>query len=408
MVRSPYPPLFPLVWSALLPVSGPALWPGRALSAGSLVGLAVLVGLNARRVRREIWPGVAAVGLLLGSPFVYQWAGYARVDLLALVFAAGGVLSAQWIGGRRGIVTAAVLCGLALWTKQTAITATVAVGLAFAFRSRPSAALFGVLVGAPSLLLVLLLNASTNGEFTRHILEGNASNPIDPLRAAVYIGAFAALHLPAIAASLWWLRRAFGGAPSPVAMYVLIALLAEWSAGNAGSSVNYLIEPIVAVALAVPFAWRAIPPSAAVVGPLLAATQLALLVHWPNSFGTTYLADAAIGRTPTALDAAVGAHLDGVVRAEPGELIAEAAGFAVRNGRPVYLQPIDLRAEQLQGRWRSGPLTDALAGGRFSLVITAFNFFPADAEQALTRHFALVESLPSPDGLTFQVYRYHP
>jgi hypothetical protein len=407
MVRSPYPPLYPLVWSVLLPLTGPALWPGRALSVVSLAGLATLVALNARRVRREVWPGLAAVGLLVGSPFVYQWAGYARVDLLALVLAAGGVLSAQWIDGRRGVVAAAVLCGLALWTKQTAITATVAVGLAFAFRSRPSAALFALLVGVPSLALGLLLNHSTSGEFARHVLEGNASNPIEPLRAAVYIGAFAALHLPAIAAGLWWLRRAFGGAPSPVAMYLLIALLAEWSAGNAGSSVNYLIEPIVALALAVPFAWRAIPPAAALVGPLLAATQLALLLHWPNSFGTTYLADGALGRTPTALDAAVGAHLDSLVLAEPGELIAEPAGFAVRNGRPVYLQPLDLRAEQLQGRWHPEPLSDALIGGRFSMVITAFNFLPFDAERVLRTHFTLVESLPSPDGLTFQVYRYH-
>src|ERR1700720_4518014 len=73
MVRSPYPPLFPWMW----------------------VVLAALVGLNAWRLSRGIWPGVIAVGLLVGSPFVYQWAGYARVDLLALLLAVGGVLSAQ-------------------------------------------------------------------------------------------------------------------------------------------------------------------------------------------------------------------------------------------------------------------------------------------------------------------------
>jgi len=39
MVRSPYPPVFPLVWSALIPVTGPAVWPGRALSVVSVVSL---------------------------------------------------------------------------------------------------------------------------------------------------------------------------------------------------------------------------------------------------------------------------------------------------------------------------------------------------------------------------------
>jgi hypothetical protein len=189
-------------------------------------------------------------------------------------------------------------------------------------------------------------------------------------------------------------------------VYLPITLFAAMSAGNGGSSVNYLIEPLIALALAVPFAWRALPAQAAVLGPMLAATQLVLLVHWPNTFGTAYLGDAALGRTPTSVDAAIGARLDAFVRAESGAIIAEPAGFAVRNGLPVYIQPIDLRAEQLQGRWRSEPLTEALSSGRFSAVLTAYNLFPAEAERAIAEHFALIETLPSPDGLTFQVYRY--
>jgi hypothetical protein len=406
MVRSPYPPLFPWVWSTLVPLTGPALWPGRALSVISLAGLGALVGWNAWRVRCGAWPGVAAVGLLAASPFVYQWAGYARVDLLALLLAVGGVLSAQWMRGGRAVVAAAVLCALAVWTKQTTITATAAVAIAFALRSWRLGAAFVLLVGAPSVLLVLVLNAATSGEFARHVLAGNTTNPLQPLRASVYMGTFLALHLPAVAAGAWWLRRALGPAASPIAVYLPVALLGGMSSGNGGSSVNYLLEPVLALALAVPFAWRALPGATARVAPMLAVVQLALLVHWPNTFGASYLAEGTLGRTPTAIDVAVGARLDSLVRAEPGEIIAEPAGFAVRNGRTVYVQPIDLRGEQLQGRWRSEPLTAALASGRFSEVITAYNYFPLEAEQAIAQHFALIESLPSPDGLTFQVYRY--
>ncbi|MDQ6672051.1 MAG: hypothetical protein M3069_15135, partial [Chloroflexota bacterium] len=63
MVRSPYPPLFPLVWSAVIPVTGPVFWPGRALSVASLGGLGAIVAINALRVRSGIWPSVAGVGL---------------------------------------------------------------------------------------------------------------------------------------------------------------------------------------------------------------------------------------------------------------------------------------------------------------------------------------------------------
>jgi hypothetical protein len=316
------------------------------------------------------------------------------------------VCVAQWVPGWRGVLGAALLCGLAVWTKQTTLTAAAAVAIALGLRDWRHGLVFVALVGGSSSLVIAALNGATSGQFGRHVLEGNASNPIYPLRAVYYVIAVLALHLPAAAGGLWWVARAPRGVPSPVAVYVPVALLGALSSGNAGSSVNYLIEPVVALALAVPFAWRAAAQASPLVGPLLAAFQLLLLVHWPNGFGLAYLGESSLGRTPTAADAAIGAELDTLVRSEPSEVIAEPAGFAVRNSRPVYIQPIDLRAEELRGRWRSEPLVAAMTSGRFGMVITAFEFFPSDAEQALARSFTLERSLVSPDGLTFRVYRY--
>ena len=403
MVRSPYPPLFSIVWSWLVRFSGPALWPGRLLEVLSLGGILALVGVNAWRTRQGIWPVVGAVGLVAASPFVYQWAGYARVDLLGLALAVGGVVCAQWVRGVRGAILAALLCALALWTKQTTVTAALAVTVALTLRAWRSGILFVALVAVPSVIVGAVLNAQTQGEFVRHVLLGNASNPVLPLRAIVYVGTFAALHLIVLAGAIWWLRRALGR-PSPVAVYLPITLLAAFSAGNGGSSVNYLIEPVLALALAVPFVWRLLPASAA---PIFAVLQIALLLHVPNGFGTTYLAESAIGHTPTQEDAMVGAEIDQLIQSTNGELIVEAASYALRNGRPVYVQPIDLRAEQLQGRWSPKPLVDALSRGRFARVVTTYNFFPEVAEQAIQQHFTLTETLASPDGLTFRVYDFN-
>jgi hypothetical protein len=191
-----------------------------------------------------------------------------------------------------------------------------------------------------------------------------------------------------------------------LAIYLPISLLAGLSAGNDGSSVNYLIEPVVALTLVVPFVWRAVAPTSWLAAPLFSVLQLVLLAHWPNAFGTNYLAEGALGRTPTAADAVIGERLDGVIRAAPGWVISEPASYAVRNSRPVYVQPIDLRAEEFQGRWRAQPLVDALSGGQFSTVITSYNLFPVEAERAIRQHFTLDETLSSPDGLAFRVYRY--
>jgi len=406
MVRSPYPPLFPMIWSALVPVAGPTFWVGRSLSVLALLGVAALVGWNAWRVCRGAWPVIAALGILAASPFVYQWSGYARIDLMALLFAVSGVLAAQWVCGWRGVFVAALLCGLALWTKQTTVTAALAVAVAMALRDWRQGFGFVVLAMAPSGTLIAALNLASGGEFSRHVLLGNTSNPFFAERALYYVGTFVGLHLALVVGVVWWVRRALGGLASPVALYVPISMLGALSAGNAGSSVNYLLEPLIVLCLALPFAWRALPRAAKTVGPLLACTQLLVLLHWPNTFGTGWLADFGLGHTPTSADVEVGRRLDSIVRAEPSAVLAEPAGFALRNGRPVYVQPIDLRAEQLRGRWRSDELVAALRDGTFRLVVTSYNFFPLDAERAIESQFALVESLPGPGALTYGVYRF--
>jgi hypothetical protein len=409
MVRSPYPPLFPLLWSAVLPLSGVGLWPGRLLALLATVGLVVLVGWNAWRVRSGVLPVFASAGLVIASPFVYAWGAFARVDTLALLFAAGAVLSAHWLPARRGLTLAALLTLAAIWTKQTTLTAAIAIASAYLLRDIRAGVLFCLLVLIPSAMLLSALEYSTNGEFARHVLVGNAANPVSVPRATIFVVTLLAVHLPAFAGGMWWLTRALRGVPSPVASYLAVSLLGALSAGNEGSSVNYLLEPVMAVALAVPFAWRALGmfgPLSNVVAGLLACLQLIVLLHWPNGFGITYLQEGSLGRTPTADDVAVGRRLDALVQAETGDLISEPAGFAVRNGRPVHVQPIDLRAEQALGRWDSRPLTDALASGGFSLLITAFDFFPADVQRSIDAHFEVVETLRSPVGLTYRVWRF--
>jgi hypothetical protein len=403
MVRSPYPPLFPLVWSWLVGLTGPAFLAGRALSVAALAGICGLAAWNARRAATSKAAVLVAPAIIAASPFVYQWAGYARVDLLALLLAAAGVLAAQWLRDWRGVLLAAGLCTLAIWTKQTTLTAAVAVTIALVARDWRQALAFVMAVALPSLATYAMLDAATHGEFTHHVVLGNVSNPFSLIRAAAYVLIFGLLNLPLLVASGWWLRRA---GPQPAAVYAAVAVLASLSAGNGGSSINYLLEPIIACALVVPFAWRALPAHAKQVGALLACVQLVMFLHWPNTFGTDYLEVAPHGHTPTAEDYAVGAAIDAAVQAEPGAVIAEPAGFALRNGRPVYLQPIDLRAEQMKGRWQSGPLVEALSDGQFPLVITAYNLLPADAEQAIARQFVRTVDLVSDDGLTFQLYHY--
>ena len=148
-------------------------------------------------------------------------------------------------------------------------------------------------------------------------------------------------------------------------------------------------------------------PQAAVLGPMLAATQLRaarpLAEHVRHGVSRRMGRWAARRRPSTRRSAR---DLDALVRAEPGAIIAEPAGFAVRNGL-TRLCPADRPAR----RAAPGSLAQRAADRR--AVQRAFfgghhrvQLLPVEAERAIAQHFALIETLPSPDGLTFQVYRY--
>lgn len=404
MVRSPYPPLFPALWSVLVPLAGPVFWPGRLLSALALVGVLGLVVWNARRVQTDGWLPWIAAALVVASPMVYQWAGYARVDVLALLFSVGAVLVAQRSQTPRALLLAVALCSLALWTKQTSVAAPAAITFALLGRSWRRALAFVVLMAAANLIPALLLDHATNGEFARHVMLGNAENPFNVPRMLVMSAVFWILHLPLVVVSVIWSMRLLRGFPSPISFYVLFAFLVALTVGNEGSSVNYFLEPVAAATLALPFVWRLVAPRAHPLALFLVVLQLVMLVRWPNTFGTEYLAVAPHGRTPTAGDYEAGAAVDAAVRAEPRQVLSEAAGFSVRNDRPVYVQPIDLRAEQLHGRWNSGPLIQAIHTGQFPLLVTVYNLLPQDVEQAVAETYPPPRTISSPDGLTFHLY----
>lgn len=406
MVRSPYPPLFPALWATLVPLAGLAFWPGRLLAALALAGLIGLLFWNARRLRTDALGTALAVSAVAGSPLAYQWAGYARVDTLAVLFSASAVVVAQRVPRWKGVAGAAGLCLLAVWTKQSALAAPLAIGLAF-FAAYPlRGAAFGALVVVPSALLAWWLDATSGGQFSRHVLQGNSQNPFYLARLVPMYGTFVVLHLPLLVLAGGWAVRRLRGVPSPIGVYLPVSLLLALSVGNGGSSVNYFLEPLAAAGLTLPLAWRALPLVLGRLAPGLAVLQLALLLHWPNSFGTQYLLFAPHGRTPTAADWQAGALVDAAVRSEPREVLAEPAGFAVRNGRPVYVQPIDLRAEAALGRWSSAPLLEALQAGRFGLVVTAYNLLPFDAERLLASPaFREAQTIQGANGLAFRLLR---
>ena len=450
MVRSPYPPLYLLV-TGLLAAPWPSFLGPRLVSFVSTLTIGALLFWHGRRASRfssRAWlPGAVAAGLWFGSTFVYQWAPLARVDMLGLALGLGAVLLVERVyapprpdtakrdgpaplsapmgevegarGGNSGprvrhtdLLLAAALCSLALLTKQTNIAAPLAITIYLALRRDVRALWFAGLVITVVVGITLALNMASAGQYAQHVLFGNAANPYHVGRAGEMIGLFLPINALAIVGAGWaillhWARLR----PTPIGVYIPLAVATVLTAGNTSSDVNYFLEPTLALALAAPLALRAAEsgiPRGSLLGPGLALAQLALLVHFPNGWMVHYPPGPAKGSTPVAEDVRVGNRVEAIVRSAESSALVELAGFAVLAGAPVWIQPIDLQAEARQGRWTPDLLSASFAERRWSTVVLSYKLLPPDSMAAFERGYEQTDGLASPNGFSYFVYKPRP
>lgn len=443
MVRSAYPPLY-LLATGLMSTASPSFLLPRLISLVSTLAVGGLLVWHARRTTFGWMPAIVAGGLWVGSTFVYQWAPLARVDMLGLALSLAAVLVVERgpfgaVSSRLSsgpivsrhlsdvalgatLATAALLCSLALLTKQTFLAAPLAITLYLAVSRDRRTLWFAGAVLAIVGGVTLGLNAATAGQYAQHVLFGNSANPYRFDRTLEMVAIFLSINPVAAVAAVWlvgrvsWISPAGTDPPivphwawlkaTPIGLYILLALATLLTAGNVSSDVNYFLEPTVGLALAVPFAWHAAVTwwrATLVYG--LAVIQMVLLFHIPNGFMTHYPPGPAKGSTPVGEDMRVGERVEEIARAAGPNALVELAGFAVRAGAPVWIQPIDLRAEQRRGRWTPELLNASIADHRWSVVVLSYKFLPAESMAALEREYVQTDGLSSPNGMSYFVYR---
>jgi hypothetical protein len=262
---------------------------------------------------------------------------------------------------------------------------------------------------APAAGLVAVFATATDGEFIRHVVTGNAGNPTNLARLVRFELEFTLLHplllVGGLSVAVLQLARR---QPSVLATAMLVSWIVSFSVASEASSVNYFMELVPLASATAAVAWShfgATNSGRAMLGSGLAVIQLAVLFHIPNTVGVWPSFFAPHGYTPTAADIAVGREIDAAVGNAPGWVLSEPAGFAVRNGKEVLVQPLDLRAEQLRGRWSSDSLRQAIRERRFSLVVLSYGLFPSDVLAELRGAYVLERTLESPNGLRYSLYR---
>jgi len=364
---------------------------GRALSAlATLASLWALYAIGGRlglsRIAR--WVGI---GVFVLSPSLHPWGYTLRPDALALALSLCGL----WLGltARKPwtlVCTALILAG-AFYTKQSFVSAAVALGFAhLKRRDYPSAAIFTLSYGALVAGGCAALEISTAGLFSRNVLVSNAVTA--DLRYLAQLLLPALLQLPLLTLAAVGGRRHWSChvGSEPVLIYLVCSTVVCLVAlTKAGSDVNYFLEPLACLALyagrgiqnltvAPEGRWaqrgdsraeaRGVPAS---VSPGLPALLAAVVIAGAYLFWTTYGSGHIAWLYNPAPDEYVRELVEDLHDRSGQDVLLEYGALpAVLAGKtPVLADPLGIGLVAAQGRWDAAPLNRALESGTVAVVV---------------------------------------
>lgn len=366
---SNYPPLYPLAHVPFVWLFGPAFWYGRAISLLGALAAATFVGLTLHALTRNAVAAVAGGVTLLCFPYLLHWAPFDRVDSLALGLSWGGLWAvARRPESRRALFVAAALLLAAIFTRQSYALAAPLAAFVWLLRHnwRRALLLAGVVAGAGALLLGLI--QLVTGGFYFNIVTANV-NPFywDEVRRRAEDEIWGYMpHLVLCAAAFalgavwdrqraWWL----------VAPYLLGATASAITIGKSGSNVNYLFELSAGLALAAGavIAWPKGRWGVRASLIALLAVQIAIMGRWSLAEYYQRALDKVDNRAEVA-------RLMAAVRAADGPVLAdEYMGLAPVAGKPLVIQPFEIKQLDDAGLWDDRPFLQQIARHEFPLIL---------------------------------------
>lgn len=261
-----------------------SLVPGRLISVVAALAIAFMAVVAATRHTKNITIGLLAALMFLMSLPVTEWVPYARVDLLAVGFAAAAYLS---VGeSLRSLVVAAVLVVAGSLAKPTvALSAVPIATYLLAARRYRDAAVFAAIVAMLGGAAWGIAERTSNGFFLSAVLAGNR-NPMQFWRGYFFTYEFLKCPLGAIATvvtvgTLIVSPQRFAKSIFSLG-FVVSFVISAVTVCKRGSELNYFIEPALLGSLAIAVDGLPILFQAGARRSLVAAVVLSLVLGLPN------------------------------------------------------------------------------------------------------------------------------
>ncbi|HXT60082.1 MAG TPA: hypothetical protein VN699_15690 [Pirellulales bacterium] len=402
-----YGPAFYYVTNGLTRLGGwqHSLVPGRIVALVSALLAAALAAIAAGRQTKSVELGLlAALIFMVSAPFS-EWVPHARVDMLAIAFAAAAYMA---VGPRtRGAVIAAFCIAAGSLAKPTvALSAAPICAHLLATRRYRDAGIFCLLVSALGAAAWGAVEWASNGFFLTAVLSGNR-NPMAAWRGYFFLYQFLCCPLGAVAVlcSAQLLisspKRFFGSLYS--LGFVVSLAISVVTICKQGSELNYFLEPALlgAIAIAVDGFPRLCMP-----GPRRGLAAIAILAA---VLGMPYLREVKHQYLSPAKQPKAYAMVKDYLAGEPDDVQLLADGrivdMVLAAGRRPWLNDSYLYMLLVDnGTLDPAPLLDRLRDGRIKWLFfrkdlsdhlessTRYgNCWPMQVIDALPRYYELVE-----------------
>lgn len=297
--------------------------------------------------------------LFLASYILGPWGVTTRPDMLAIALTIAGLLACMRFSDKTLIWVSAPLFVVAFLTKQTAVSAPVAIFLHLLIQRKwKDAVMFAACVAVPIAAILAIMHNSTSGLSTMNIIYGNMA-PMQFQNFRVVAGPFFQVAaLPMILAAAGALSNSLGDIKS---LYFLIALAQGLvTCSRLGSSLNYFLEALVASCLLVPSGLRTMEDSwKNKLRPLLPVLTLVLvfpsiLFLWRSVQDVRFQEMQSIRK---------------LVLEAKGFVITDNSRLALLSRESLFIDPFQLSYLEKAGRWNVQGLADLLRRREVEYVV---------------------------------------
>lgn len=438
---SNYPPVYHLVIVPLVWLFGPQYWTGRLVAYLGTLATATAIGYAVHRESRRSWLAVLASLTFLASNYIYHVGPLFRQHMFMVMFETLAVvmvtvvISNEERSGKqnnRGLLLVMVLLLLAGYTKQLAY-ATVAAVFAFLFlRQTRRAILWAVPFAFVTLLLFILINVATDGQWLTNTITANV-NPYIPAQGIGLFRQWFQLHtIIVIAAAILAFYQLYFERLSAYVIWFIFAAINGISAGKWGAGESYFATAIAASCILTGIFFHRLLNWAELKSQLARALSLSVIAilflvqadkffHLPThtaelraiatvlgkpnisyvspqtscsdpraAIPVPYVDSAGvglIGRPPTQQDIDAGKEIAAIISEGETAAFSEEAGFNFFAGRDIVTNPTQLLNLYNNNQVDLSEMLAMLEAKEFDAIIFRAQFYPPPVLESIGKHY---------------------